>query len=45
MIDHHALGALDFQPTGDGIEMGLVVNQIIRETEEAAGDLVRSAVS
>ena len=39
------IGSIDFRPTGDGIEMGLVLNQIIREAEQAAADLVRSAAS
>ncbi len=30
------VGTLDFQATGDGIDMPLVVNQIIREAEESA---------
>ena len=33
------IGALDFQAAGEGIDMGLVVNQITVETSEATGDL------
>ena len=41
----NCIGAIDFKPDGDGIEMGLMINQIISETGEMApagtGDLPR----
>lgn len=37
------VGTVDFQATGDGIDMPLVLNQIIREAEEATGDLIAEA--
>ncbi len=40
------VGTVDFQSTGEGIDMPLVINQIIREAEEATtGDLVMTADS